>query len=132
MKRLTKNEEAYCIARSKGLTQRQAYREAYPNNKQKDDFVDAKASLLEKKEKIQKRLNQLRDKFQRKNILSVEEILNLLSKDATDVNLKAKDKHNAMDMLLKALGAYSKTVNLNGQVDVRVEDLLREAEGDEF
>lgn len=57
---LTINQENYCQARHRGLTQRAAYREAYPRSRNwKDKSVDEKASTLEKNVKVSSRLNQL-------------------------------------------------------------------------
>ena len=45
---LTQNQELYCQARMRGLTQRAAYREAYPRSRSwKDETVDKRASELE-------------------------------------------------------------------------------------
>lgn len=59
---LTPQQERYCQARARGLTQRQAYREAYPSSvRWKDASVDAKASALESTDKVRIRLRGLQD-----------------------------------------------------------------------
>lgn len=45
---MTPKQEAYCNARARGLSQRKAYREAYPaSEKWQDETVDKRASELE-------------------------------------------------------------------------------------
>lgn len=56
MEGLTQNQELYCQARLRGLTQRAAYREAYPRCKASDSAVDSKASNLESTAKVSARL----------------------------------------------------------------------------
>lgn len=59
---LTPKQEAYCQARARGLSQRKAYREAYPHSQQwKDNAVDPQASRLEALPKISARIKELQD-----------------------------------------------------------------------
>jgi len=54
---LTQNQEKYCQARCEGLTQRAAYRRAYPRSAAwKDSSVDVAASKLEASAKVSQRL----------------------------------------------------------------------------
>lgn len=58
---LTPKQEAYCRARLRGLSQRAAYREAYPHSvKWKDNSVDREASVLESTPKVSQRLEALK------------------------------------------------------------------------
>lgn len=56
---LTAKEEAFVQARVKGMSQRQAYRTAYPESKAKDETVDSTASTLWKKPKVRERYQEL-------------------------------------------------------------------------
>jgi PBSX family phage terminase large subunit len=59
---LTASQEKYCQARARGLSQRQAYREAYPKSvKWKDSSVDVAASKLESSAKVSQRLAELQE-----------------------------------------------------------------------
>lgn len=59
---LTAPQEKYCQARARGLSQRQAYREAYPKSaKWKDSSVDVNASKLEANAKVSQRLAELQE-----------------------------------------------------------------------
>ena len=55
---ITQNQELYCQARMRGLSQRRAYREAFPNSARwKDATVDARACELEATPKVSGRLS---------------------------------------------------------------------------
>lgn len=57
---LTQNQELYCQARLRGLTQRAAYRDAYPRSVEwKDSSVDCAAARLEANAKVSQRLEAL-------------------------------------------------------------------------
>ena len=59
---LTAPQEKYCQARARGLSQRQAYREAYPKSaKWKDSAVDSQACRLEAMPKVSARLEELQE-----------------------------------------------------------------------
>ena len=59
---LTAPQEKYCQARARGLSQRQAYREAYPKSaKWKDSAVDSQACRLEALPKVSARLEELQE-----------------------------------------------------------------------
>lgn len=64
--RLTPQQEAFCIYIAGGMTQRAAYRAAYPNNKSKDSVIDVKASELMRNGKVVVRLEDLLDDVRRK------------------------------------------------------------------
>ena len=112
------------------MSQRQAYKKAYPNNKQSDEAIDIQASRLEKNGKVMARLKELREKVQKKGILTVQQILELLTKDAQSGELKAQDRHRAMDMILKVNGAYTQNLNMNAIVDMKVEDYIKKVESE--
>ena len=58
---ITQNQELYCQARMRGLSQRKAYREAYPRSRAwKDSAVDRRASELEGKPEVSARLTELK------------------------------------------------------------------------
>lgn len=130
MSDITDKQEKYCQYRMEGMSQRQAYKKAYPNNKQSDEAIDIQASRLEKNGKVMARLKELREKVQKKGILTVQQILELLTKDAQSGELKAQDRHRAMDMILKVNGAYTQNLNMNAIVDMKVEDYIKKVESE--
>ena len=73
---LTSKQEAYCLKRNEGLSQRQAYKAAYPASlKWTDNAVDCAASKLEANAKVLQRLNELRAKTAKKAILDKSKYL---------------------------------------------------------
>lgn len=77
---LTVNQEKYVNARLRGLSQRKAYREAYPRSVGwTDNAVDVSASKLEKVDKVSLRLEQGKAKAARKALKSKEEYLSDLN-----------------------------------------------------
>ena len=130
--KLTDKQEKYCQYRMQGMSQRQSYKKAYPNNNQSDEQIDIQASKLERNNKVSTRLNQLREEVKKEGILTVQEILMLLTKDANSNELNAKDRHRAMDMILKVSGAYVQNLNLNGNIEMKVEDYIKKIEGEEY
>jgi hypothetical protein len=127
---ITDKQEKYCQYRMQGMSQRQAYKKAYPNNKQSDEQIDIQASKLEKNNKVATRLQEMREKVQKKGILTVQQILELLTKDAQSGELKAQDRHRAMDMILKVNGAYTQNIQMNANVDMKVEDYIKKVESE--
>ncbi len=73
---LTPKQETYCLKRNEGLSQRQAYRAAYPAAlKWKDATVDARACELEHDGKVLGRINELRSKTAKKAVLDKSKYL---------------------------------------------------------
>lgn len=68
---MTPKQEKYCQARARGLSQRQAYREAYPaSEKWKDSAVDSAASRLEANSKVLARLEELQQEAAAQSVAS--------------------------------------------------------------
>lgn len=73
---LSPKEEAFVQAMVKGLSQRQAYREAHPTSKGSDATVDTAASLMWKKSKVQQRYQELIEESAGKAIWTREMAIN--------------------------------------------------------
>lgn len=81
---LTDKQEAFVQALVRGLSQREAYYEAYPKSKQwKEASVDSKACLLAQNVKVMSRLNELtvkvRASAEKKAIVTTEQVLQQLA-----------------------------------------------------
>lgn len=63
---LTQKQEKYVQGRIAGMSQREAYRAAYDAQGMKDETVDVKAHLVEKKDKVRVRLAELRHESESK------------------------------------------------------------------
>ena len=89
---LTPKQEAYCLARCRGLTQRQAYREAYPaSRKWHEGTVDSRASELEHDSEVLGRLSQLRESAAREARITRAQVIERLADLAEDAFERAQD-----------------------------------------
>jgi hypothetical protein len=116
--------ERFAQGIAQGLSQRKAYREAFPNSKKwKDETVDSKACNLAKEDKISARLQELRDESSSKAVKSTQErkewLSSIIDNQAEDMNARLK----ACDMLNKMDGDYVTKVeaDVNSDMDIRVE-----------
>lgn len=143
--KLPLKQERFVQGLIKGLSQREAYKQAY-SAKYKDSAIDSKASALFKTDKVQKRYNELLGKIENNAILSAEERMIFLSnvvrgteKEKISVlktSLDGKEemieqefpskldtKLKALDTLNKMSGEY--TTKVEGELNVtKLEDLL--------
>lgn len=109
---------------AKGMSQRRAYRVAFPNsNKWKDETVDSKASVLANTDKVLERINEIREKATEDSIKSVIERKKWLSEliDGEHSGMTS-DKLKAIDILNKMDGVY--TTKFEGTISAKLEDLL--------
>ncbi len=88
---LTPKQEAYCLARCRGLTQRQAYREAYPaSRKWHEGTVDSRASELEHDSEVLGRLAQLREAAAKEARITRAQVIDRLADLAEDAFERAQ------------------------------------------
>lgn len=113
-----------------GMSQRQAYKEAY-NAKYSDKSIDEHASTLFNSEKVQERYKELLSKIEDKAIMSAIDRMKWLSNvinnkefeedndgfKPADLNTKMK----AMDILNKMDGQYVTKVDANVDSDVTID-----------
>ena len=101
-----------------GMSQRKAYREAYPASKRwKDTTVDSKASTLNKNGKVAERYNELLEEAQDAAILTRKERMVTLSNIARDADKEA-DSIKAIDVLNKMDNLYVTKTEMSGSVEV--------------
>ena len=116
--------ERFAQGIAEGLSQRKAYRKAFPNSKKwKDETVDSKACNLAKDDKVMARLQELRDESSSKAVKSAQErkewLSSIIENQADDMNTRLK----ACDMLNKMDGEYVTKVeaDVNSDVTINVE-----------
>lgn len=105
---------------AKGMSQRKAYRAAFPSAmKWKDETVDSKASLLAKNEKVLARVKELADMSTSDAVMSAKQRKEWLSKLIQDDKgvILTSDKLKAVDILNKMDGEYTEKVQVNGQLN---------------
>lgn len=130
---LTAKQEKYVQNLVKGLSQREAYRKAYPSSlRWKDNIVDSKASNLFKNGKVLARYNELIDKADDEAIMSAKErmiwLTNVIKGNVTNTTYDSNgnaydneayisDKLKAVDVLNKMSGEYIQDIRLSGNKD---------------
>lgn len=115
-----KNErhEKFCVGLMNGLSQRKAYRAAFPNSeKWKDNTVDARACELAKDSKIIVRLQELQEEATSKAVMSATQRKEWLTKLIQDEDEATQNKLKAVDILNKMDGEYTEKLQVNGNVN---------------
>ncbi len=102
-----------------GMSQRKAYREAFPNSvRWKDGTVDNKASKLFACNEILVRYNELLEESKDRAIMQRKDRMILLSDIANDDSEKTDSRIKAIDTLNKMDGVYTNKVEF--ETDARV------------
>ena len=118
---LTAKQEKFVQGLVSGLSQRQAYYEAFPNSKKwKPETVDNKASKLFKENEILARYNELMDEHKEKALWTREEAVNtlkwLIQKSINSINSKDFDngyvRQGTSGALLSAIQELNKLNDL--------------------
>mgnify|MGYP004644389249 FL=1 len=121
----------------KGMSQREAYKDAY-NPKYKDEVIDVRACELFNSSKVQVRYNELLKRLEDKAIMTAEERMKWLTKVINcDIKVKQEydnevkeydpymsDRLKALDMLNKMDGQYKTILDGSLEVKKKLEDLL--------
>lgn len=120
---LTAKQEQFAKCIAEGMTQADAYRSAYPNQRMSDKTIHEKASLLASNDKVVARLRELRDMAAKPTIMTAQErkewLTGVINNEEIDINarLKASDQLNKMD------GEY--VTKVEGSLNVtKLEDLI--------
>lgn len=138
---LTTQQETFAQNIIMGMSQAEAYRNAYNTNKMTDKTVWEKASRLMATDKVRARVEELRSQVAKTAIMTAEERLKFLTKiingeeneivlevdrDGKQVEIKMppslKTKLNAIDIMNKMQGEY--VTKVVGNMDAKLEDLL--------
>jgi phage terminase small subunit len=121
---LTEKQEKFCLNIINGMSQADAYRDAYPGTNMTDKTVWEKASVLAKKDKVRSRIDELRAEIAKPYIMTAQERLEWLTtvvkddEQVIDVRLKASDQMNKMQ------GAYVQRIEADVNTKVKLEDIL--------
>lgn len=120
-------QEKFVQGLAKGLSQRIAYREAFPASRNwKDSTVDSRACELAKDSKIVGRLKELQDLATKETIMSITKRKEWLTECIENEIEETKDRLKALDLLNKMDGAYIEKVEVNGSVNNPFEGLTTE------
>lgn len=120
---LTAKQEKFVQNIIQGMSQADAYRSAYPNQKMSDKSVWETASKLMTNPKVVSRLNELRDKLASESIMSAQERMEWLTKLVKNQEEGTNEKLKAIDIMNKMSGEY--VTKIDGQLSVaKLEDLI--------
>jgi phage terminase small subunit len=138
---LTAKQEQFVKNIIDGMSQADAYRNAYPNQRMSDKTIHESASRLMNNSKIIARLKELREQLVAPTIMSAQERLEYLTRVIkgeqgekavqmvdgepieVDVPTSLKNKLNAIDIMNKMQGEY--VTKVEGELKMRkLEDLL--------
>lgn len=130
--KLTLKQEKYVQNLIKGMSQRQAYKEAFDTSKMKDETIDVRACELLKDSKVKVRYNELLKKLEDEAIMSAKERKKWLS-DVIKGNVKhisyntngeeyeneayISDKLKAVDLLNKMDNSYQQNIKIDGTIN---------------
>lgn len=103
---LTANQEAFVQNIIQGMSQIDAYRSAYPNNKSTDKTIMEAASRLMANGKVLARLTELREKLAMPSIMSAQKRLEWLTGIIQSDEESTGDKLRAVDLMNKMQGEY--------------------------
>ncbi len=73
--KLTVRQEKYVQCLFAGLSQREAYKQAFKADKMKNETIDVKACNLAKLDKVRIRLGELQDEYKERNMVTKERVL---------------------------------------------------------
>lgn len=110
--------EKFAQALANGLSQRKAYKLAFPNaEKWKDVTVDNRACELAKTSEVIVRLKELAEEASSKAIMTATQRKEWLTKVIRSEYEKTQEKLKAVDLLNKMEGSYIEKVEVNGQIN---------------
>lgn len=119
--------EKFAQGIASGLSQRKAYRAAFPNSaKWKDTTVDNRASELAKTSEVLGRLGELAQKASNDAIMDAAERKEWLTHIIKSATEETKDKLKAVDLLNRMDGTYITKVEVDANVNVT--DRVKEVE----
>lgn len=120
---LTPKQEKFIQNIVSGMTQRQAYKEAYDAENMKDETIDTQACLLFNDQKVTKRYRELMDKLEDEAVMTAIEKRKMLKEMAKDINNSVTDRIKAIDTDNKMCGEYITKIeaDVNNEVTINIE-----------
>lgn len=113
-----------------GMTQRQAYKEAYKVNYD-EDAIDNNASKLFNKAEVQTRYKELMQELEDEAVMTAIEKRKMLKEMALDANNSVTDRIKAIDTDNKMTGEY--VTNIKGSLNLTYEEALKKvSDPDEY
>lgn len=117
---LTAKQEAFVQNILQGMSQADAYRSAYPNQRMSDKTIWESASKLMANPKVITRLTELREQLANENIMSAQKRMEWLTKVIKDNSEKTENKIKALDILNKMDGEYVQKIAAEVQTETTI------------
>ena len=120
---LTANQEQFVQNIIQGMSQADAYRSAYPNQRMSDKTIWEAASKLMANPKVIARLTELRNELAKPSIMSAQERLEWLTELIKSDEESTSDKLRAADIMNKMQGEYIQKVEteVKNAVNIHIE-----------
>lgn len=138
---LTDKQEQFCRNIIEGMSQADAYRNAYPNNRMADKTIQENACRLARKDAVKARIKELRDALAKPSIMTAQDRLEFLTRVINgeqgekmvqvidgepievDVPTSLKNKLSAIDIMNKMQGEYVQKVEaeVTNAVNINIE-----------
>lgn len=118
---LTAKQEIFAQALARGMTQSDAYREAYGCKGWKDNSIHIKASQLAANDKVKLRIEELKERAVKRHDLTVDDIL----KELEEARKKADDLGQSSAMVsasmgkAKLLGLEKNSLSVSGELNLK-------------
>ena len=117
---LTAKQEKFVQNIVNGMTQVDAYKDAYSANKMSDNAIYREASLLMKNPKVAQRHKELGQITANKAIMSAQQRLEWLSNAIEDNEVATNEKLKAIDIMNKMQGEYVQKVQAEVSTELNV------------
>ena len=118
--KLTTKQEKFITNIIKGMSQREAYKDAYNAENMKDETIDTEACLLFNDQKIAKRYNELLKELENEAVMTAIEKRLLLKQMALDKDNSINDRLKALDIDNKMAGEYITKVEADVNADINI------------
>ena len=117
---LTAKQELFVQNIIKGMSQADAYRNAYDTKRMSDNAIYREASLLMSNPKVAQRLAELSDKTNKEKIMSAQKRLEWLSERVLDDEVDINAKLKAIDIMNKMQGEYIQKIAADVQTETTI------------
>lgn len=120
---LTQKQEQFALNIFEGMNQADAYRASYNAENMSDNAIYREASLLMSRPKIAQRIQELRDKAARANIMTAQQRMEWLSNLINNEEEGTNEKLKAIDIMNKMQGEYIQKVvaDVDNNVTINIE-----------
>ena len=117
---LTAKQEQFVQNIIEGMSQADAYRAAYPNQKMSDKSIHEAASRLMKNNKVVTRLTQLREELIQPTIMTAQKRLEWLTERIAEEGIDINAKLKAIDIMNKMQGEYVQKIEADVKSEVTI------------